>query len=104
MVVQVLEGDLSIDAFEEWLVEHTWDDRTDLVADIDLVLAEKEHLDAAGITEGLRRAISTIWMEAQPTAPGVTIAFGVADRDVVVRDVDLTSAPTIRRQLTFAGK
>ena len=38
---RVEEGHLAIGVFEEWFVGRTWDERTKLVAELDLTLAEK---------------------------------------------------------------
>lgn len=41
---RVEEGHLPIDKFEEWFVGRTWDERSKLVAELDLTLAEKSLL------------------------------------------------------------
>ena len=41
---RVEDGHLTIDKFEEWFVGRTWDERSKLVAELDLTLAEKSLL------------------------------------------------------------
>ena len=58
---RVAEGHLAVEMFEEWFVGRTWDERTKLVAELDLTLAEKSLLtEEQMISELLAHAKSAV--------------------------------------------
>jgi hypothetical protein len=59
-LLEILDGRLTLAAFEEWFVARTWEDRTDLVAAVDHLLAEKDLLDVPTLTDEIRRLAATI--------------------------------------------
>jgi hypothetical protein len=59
-IQRYLAGEESLDAFEEWFVSETWDDRTTLAATVDHLLAERDVLGAGAFDEGLRVTIATV--------------------------------------------
>jgi hypothetical protein len=67
-ILRLLEGQLSLDDFEDWLVANSWNvhqsgdaELTDLVFEIELHLSELSngHLDEAELQSALRSIVST---------------------------------------------
>lgn len=59
-LLALFDGTSTVDAFEQWLVERTWDERSPLAARLDHLFAERTLLTDDELFEELRSAASTI--------------------------------------------
>lgn len=55
-----LAGELTIEEFEDWFVPASWDHRTQLVIDVDHLLAERDVYAEGVFREMMRQVVSTI--------------------------------------------
>ncbi len=98
-VYELIEGRLTPDEFETWFVSRTWDERTPLVAEITLLLAEKSLLREHEFVDELKSLVATIRVVDSPT---VTTMGSTAK---TLRAIEIhVGTQTIRRRLEFAGK
>ena len=96
--LSLLSGDLTLAEFEDWFVAAGWDERTELVAKIDHLLAERNLLSDAEFSEELSRYLSTVWIKrAHP------FSFMFSNTVVPSEPMIFGSDVTIRRHLEFAG-
>lgn len=95
-VDQLLRRVLTIDGFEEWFVGATWDNRTDLVKDVDLLLAERHVRLEEDVVGQLADLAATVVVRDIPA-----VVFSGCN---VVVEGRLTDQPTvIHRRAEFAG-
>jgi hypothetical protein len=96
--LSLLSGDLTLAEFEDWFVAAGWDERTELVAKIDHLLAEKDLISGAEFNEELSQYLSTVWIKrARP------FHFMFSNTVVPSEPMIFGSDVTIRRHLEFAG-
>jgi len=97
-IFDLLTGDLTLDELVEWFAGESWDARTDLAADLDLLLAEREAISEAEFHERLRMAASTVEISLAP----VLVRTATGDETLTVR-LRPMGTETIRGSLVFAG-
>lgn len=96
-IFDYLGGELLLPELVDWFVGASWDSRTALAADFDLLLAEREVISEAEFHERLRAAASTVAIDAAPAA--IRTATGDETRFIGLLRL---GTETIRRSLVFA--
>jgi hypothetical protein len=92
-----LQGEISRDAFEEWIVGATWECRTELAAEVDHLFAEASVLGADQFDIELERLISTVWVGLVSTPRTSSVLETHETPFVALRTT------TITRPLAFSG-
>lgn len=95
----VLGGSMSVEGFEAWFVERTWDDRSPLVAQVDHLLAERSQLHENDFMEELRRLATTI----EHTEGPLVRATSATATTIRPRAMHFGGTETIRDRLELAG-
>jgi hypothetical protein len=92
----VLSGQKSLDDLELWLAENAWDERTDLAADVDHALADRQAVGDAVVLDALRSVVQTFVLgESAPVMSSTTsrtVEFGepiVAGNQTITRHWEL---------------
>jgi hypothetical protein len=101
-VLDVLDGSISIDAFEEWFVGATWDHRSRLAAEVDRLLIERDLVTDEQLRHELADLVATVY-ESWPEE-GVTVRSVSNSTTVHLGDVSTGLTTTIREHLEFAGR
>lgn len=86
-----------LDEFEEWFAGESWDERTALAADVDLLLAERDAFGTEELIDRLKRLASVVEVGKAPAVgSSINKTIRVGERQV--------TGQTIRRNLEFAGR
>ena len=93
----LLAGESTAEEFEDWFVGATWDDRTDLVASVDHLLAERGVLGVSELQRELRRIVSTVWIGRR-----ADFIASLSNSRVSTEAMSFGGDVTIRRHLAFA--
>ena len=97
-VLDVLADELTPEGFQDWLVEAGWNDRTPLVAQIDLLFAERSLLTDREFRLELGRIAGTVWL----SEPHMW-TFGLSNQLVSAEPMSFGGDVTIRQHLAFVG-
>jgi hypothetical protein len=98
-IFDYLGGALTLQDLVGWFVGESWDSRTVLASDLDLLLAERDVISEVEFHERLRLTASTVAIDAAAPAP---FRMATGDETLVVASQDL-GPRTIRQTLVFAG-
>jgi hypothetical protein len=92
-----------LDAFEEWFVGETWDDRTPLVVTVDHLLAERAVLSEPELHRALLDAVSTVRGDLAASAVRSAAASATLVRSITMAPEETAQSQVIRGTLEFAG-
>jgi hypothetical protein len=71
-LLDVIGGSLTIEDFEDWFVGVTWDVDSDLVADVNLLLVERDHLTSDQVRNEILDLVRTIHMGVERFSTSLT--------------------------------
>src|SRR5680860_790184 len=87
-LLDVAEDLSGLDDFVDWFVGATWDVQTELIADVNLLLAERKLLDQADLREAMLALVRTVHI-----GDNAGIHYSSSGAVVALTRLDLTDPP-----------